>query len=355
MREHRILRKCTMNKQKQASVFDITGKIKIKTVIKSVAISLLIIVLASCRGQKTQKSPIHPNLNMDQQPRFEAQESNPFFADSSSMRQPVEGTVPRGYLKEDRALYEGMNPDGSFVEENPIELTRSFMYRGKEQYEIYCTVCHGKTGTGNGIIMSDQYTYVPAPSYHQERIRNMPDGQLYDAIASGVRTMPSYAHQVDVEDRWAIVAYIRALQRSQNVPEEQMASYDVDLSDLKASYQEQQEAQKKQEEAEATGAEEEISVQRGKQIYTEQGCPACHSTDGSEGLGPTHQNIFGRQETLTDGTTITVDEEYIRESIVDPNANIVEGYQPVMQPYSHLSDSEIQSIIEYMKSISENQ
>lgn len=318
-----------------------------------IAALLIPLVIASCRGQISEQEPIHPNMNMDQQDRFEAQEENPFFSDNRSMRMPVEGTVARGNLRQDEAYYEGINPDSSFVEESPVELTRPLLNRGQGQYNIYCAPCHGRTGAGDGIIMEGQYGFVPAPSFHLDRIRDMPDGQLYSAIANGIRTMPSYAHQVGVEDRWAIVAYIRALQRSQYVPEEQMQQYDIDIAALREEYEQEQQRQQEQEAAAQTT--EEISAERGKELYVANGCQGCHSLDGSDGVGPTHQNLFGRTETMQDGSTVTVDSAYVYDSIVKPSAQIVEGYQPVMVPYDYLSEEEIASIIEFLRTQSDNQ
>lgn len=321
-----------------------------------IAALLLPFVLASCRGQISQREPVHPNMNMDQQNRFEAQEENPFFADKRSMRMPVEGTVARGNLRLDKALYEGIDEDSAFVEESPVALSRSLLNRGRDRYNIYCAPCHGITGEGNGIIMEGQYGFVPAPDFHMDRIREMPDGQLYSAIANGIRTMPAYGHQVKVKDRWAIVAYIRALQRSQNVSEEEMQQYDVDVSALREEYrQEEQRRQQQAEAQQAAAGEEEISAELGKKLYTSNGCQGCHSLDGSDGVGPTHQNLFGRTETMQDGSTVTVDSAYVHESIVNPSDRIVEGYQPVMVPYDYLSEAEIASIIEFLRTQSDNQ
>ena len=315
---------------------------------------LLSVILISCRGEKFDHQPIHPNMNMDQQERFEAQEKNPFFADHRSMRQPVDGTIARGKLKDDKAFYEGINEDSSFVDNIPVDLTKSFLMRGQKQYEVFCTPCHGQTGDGRGIIMVGRYGYVPAPSFHQDRLREVTDGYIYSAIANGIRNMPSYAHQIEVEDRWAIVAYVRALQQSQYVPEEEIQQYDIDIASLRQKFEQAQQEQMAKEEQAAAAGGGEVSVARGKQIYEQNACQTCHSRDGSDGIGPTHLNIFGRQEQLASGETITVDDEYLRESIVNPNAKIVEGYDPVMAPYSFLSESEIESLIAYMKSLSDN-
>lgn len=318
------------------------------------AVILLPLALAGCRGERFETQPVHPNMNMDQQERFEPQEKNEFFADNRAMRKPVEGTIARGNLKEDQAFYQGINEDSSFVEEIPVDLTKSFIYRGKEQYEVYCTPCHGNTGDGNGIVMANNYGYVPAPSFHLERLQNQSDGYLYSAIANGIRNMPSYATQISVKDRWAIVAYVRALQKSQNVSEDEIQQYDVDLTALEQDYQEKLAAQQAKKEAEAAADDGEVTASRGQTVAQSNGCMTCHSTDGSQMVGPTWQNLYGSERTFDDGTTATADEEYLRESIVDPSAKVVEGFPPSMVPYDYLSDSEINSLVAYIKSLSEN-
>lgn len=178
-------------------------------------IALTVITLASCRGTESNRPPIHPNLNMDFQERFDPQEANPFFADNRSMRMPVPGTIARGRLRSDAAFYEGRTADGGFIIQTPVPITRELLERGRSRYDIFCTPCHGGAGDGEGLITAGNYGYTPAPTFHGERLRGEPDGYYYDVITYGVRTMPSYAHQIPPADRWAIVAYIRALQRSQ--------------------------------------------------------------------------------------------------------------------------------------------
>lgn len=321
---------------------------------KVLALVVTAFLLASCRGDEFSHQPVHPNMNMDQQNRFEAQEENPFFANNRSMREPVEGTISRGNLRQNPELFQGINEDSSFVANIPVDVDKSFLYRGKDRYEIYCTPCHGSLGDGQGIIMTGRYGFVPAPSFHIDRLRNIEDGYLYSVIANGIRNMPSYAHQIKVEDRWAIVSYVRALQRSQNATEEQLQEYDVDLAGIQQEYTDQQAAEQAQQEA-AQGGGGEVSAERGEELYIANGCQACHSRDGSDGIGPTHQNLFGETQTMADGSTVEADEDYLMESIVNPNAKIVEGYDPVMAPYSYLSDSELQSIVEYIKTLSDNQ
>lgn len=326
---------------------------KILKPLRILAVVTLAIILSSCRGEPFKKPPIHPNMNMDQQNRKEAQEVNTFFKDNRSMRQPVEGTIARGHLKLNSEYYRGVDADGNYVPHNPINVTKSFLYHGQDRFDIYCTPCHGGLGDGKGIVMVGQYGYVPAPSYHTDRIRNMPDGEIFSAITNGVRTMPSYASQIPVRDRWAIVAYIRALQESQHATKQQVQDMGGDLAKITQDYKQQQEAQAKRDAAKkAAQGKQEVSADRGKQLFAQNGCQSCHSIDGSKGVGPTLQGLFGHKVELQSGETITADEDYISESIHSPHTKIVKGYQPVMPQFgSMLSDADIQSLVEYIKTL----
>ncbi|WP_428236183.1 c-type cytochrome [Gracilimonas sp.] len=332
----------------------------IKRMFKVAGVFALGVTLSACQGQLSEKPPIHPNMNMDQQPRVEAQEENNFFADGRAMRQPVDGTVARGLAKTDLAYYEGIDESGEFIDYIPVDLTKSFLYRGKERYEIYCAPCHGQTGAGDGIIMEGNYGYVPAPSYHDQRVRELSDGELYSAIYNGVRTMPSYSTLVPVEDRWAIVAYIRALQESQNINEQEIREYPVDVDAMQAAFADKQARQDSIAAASTPEDTPEPTVDMGKEVITANGCAACHNEDGTPGgIGPTWAGLFGSEgEVITaDGETITVtkDEDYIRESIVAPEAaKPVDYAQGVMASYSYLADHEIESIVLYIKNLSEN-
>ena len=161
---------------------------------------------------------------MDFNERFEEQEANPFFADNAAMRQPVAGTVARGFLRttENAPYYYGRSADGGYVQTIPVAMTDEFMARGEKMYTIYCTPCHGIAGDGAGIIAKGKggngYGFAAIPSYHTPRLREIEDGYLYDVITNGVRNMSSYAHQINASDRWAIVSYVRALQLSQAAP-----------------------------------------------------------------------------------------------------------------------------------------
>ena len=176
---------------------------------------LAAVLVTGCRGNLSGRPPVHVSPNMDWQERLDPQERFTFFADGRAMRPPVPGTVARGFLREDSRFYLGREADGSFVERIPVEMTRDLLERGRDRYTIFCSMCHGDAGDGQGIIMTGGYGFVPAPSYHSDALRARSDGYLYDVLTNGVRTMPGYGQQVPVADRWAIVAYLRALQRSQ--------------------------------------------------------------------------------------------------------------------------------------------
>jgi mono/diheme cytochrome c family protein len=171
-------------------------------------------LLVACRGQPSENPPIHPNLNMDFQTKYRPQKKNEFFDDGRSMREPVAGTVAQGQLKEDSSYHLGKNGN-AFVTQIPARINQAFVERGQERYNIYCAVCHGQTGAANGVVVQRNVGMLKPPSFHDERIVNMPAGQIYDAIINGVRgNMPSYSYAIPVADRWAIVAYVQALQLS---------------------------------------------------------------------------------------------------------------------------------------------
>jgi mono/diheme cytochrome c family protein len=157
---------------------------------------------------------------MDNQPKYKAQSRNMMFADRRAMRPPVAGTVARGTTLGDSALTSGKIGEG-WVEAIPVEVDGGVLQRGRERYDIYCSPCHGLAGFGDGMVAkrADELlegTWTPPTSFHTELLRERPDGHLFNTISNGIRNMPAYGPQIEVEDRWAIVAYVRALQRSQN-------------------------------------------------------------------------------------------------------------------------------------------
>jgi hypothetical protein len=151
--------------------------------------------------------------DMHNQPKFQAFERNPFFADQRASRPLVAGVVPRGHLGDDPAFYQGKAATG-LVATNPLGVGREVLLRGQERYDIYCSPCHDRTGSGEGMIV--QRGYKQPPSFHEPRLRAVPDGYFFQVASDGFGTMPGYAAQVPVRDRWAITAYIRALQLSQH-------------------------------------------------------------------------------------------------------------------------------------------
>jgi mono/diheme cytochrome c family protein len=150
--------------------------------------------------------------DMHDAPRYEPLEASEFFASGGSARLLVANTVPRGHLREDELLYTG-KVSGQFANMFPIAVTADVMARGQERFNVFCSPCHGRTGVGNGMIV--QRGFRRPPSFHEQRLRDAPAGYFYDVMTNGFGAMQDYAAQVPVTDRWAIAAYIRALQLSQ--------------------------------------------------------------------------------------------------------------------------------------------
>jgi cytochrome c553 len=161
--------------------------------------------------------------DMFRQPRSNPLAENNFFQDDAASRPLPPHTVARGFLEDDDAFYRGMIGT-NLVTEFPFPVTRAVLERGRERFEIYCAECHGRTGEGNGFIV--QRGFPAPPSYHIERLRAAPVGHFFNVITRGYGVMYSFASRVEPADRWAIVAYIRALQFSQDaalsdVPDDQ--------------------------------------------------------------------------------------------------------------------------------------
>ena len=150
---------------------------------------------------------------MQDQPKFIPLRPSDFFADGRSERPLIDGTVARGHLNDDVALQTGKGPDGKPADTFPFAVTREVMERGQQRFNIYCTPCHDRTGSGNGMVV--RRGYRQPPSYASDQVRKLSNGFIFDVITNGFGAMPDYAAQIPVHDRWAIVAYIRALQLSQ--------------------------------------------------------------------------------------------------------------------------------------------
>jgi mono/diheme cytochrome c family protein len=203
--------------------------------ISFIVIVVGVISIAGFRGEKMT----HPEMiifpDMLHQPRFDPQHTSEFFSDGSAARRPVTGTIPIGYTLEHRYYQLAANnrlDDAQFTDQpdylntgkmgdvygdgipEAIGVNAALLERGRERFKINCAICHGPAAAGDGVIKS--YGLVTVASLQDERIRSMPDGQIFSTITNGKNTMGAYGPQIAVQDRWAIVAYLRALQMSQN-------------------------------------------------------------------------------------------------------------------------------------------
>lgn len=197
---------------------------------------VVVLAMAGFRGAKSTRAPIEIFPDMDHQPKVKAQTRSEFFADGVAARKPVEGTVPLGFAMPQHKPVDGSTGGGGSpynqivfsgtpgyadtgkMGDNwgtgiPMEVTADFMARGQQRYGIYCAVCHGATGAGDGI--AQKFGVATVQSVIQERIRVMSDGEIFNTISHGKNTMLGYGDRIQVPDRWAIVAYVRALQKSQ--------------------------------------------------------------------------------------------------------------------------------------------
>jgi mono/diheme cytochrome c family protein len=162
------------------------------------------------RGCTSSRPPIHINPSMDNQPKLRPQAESGFFYDGAGMRQPIAGTIARGELHEDTALYAGLDAAGQPVATSPIATDDKVLARGADRFRIYCQPCHDPRGDGKGILF--QRGNVPTPSLHSDKVRTATDGYLFGVITNGSGLMPSYKWPIATEDRWAIIAHVRSLQ-----------------------------------------------------------------------------------------------------------------------------------------------
>jgi mono/diheme cytochrome c family protein len=198
--------------------------------------SLVPFAVAALARESTTTTPrfnIVPD--MDFQPKYKAQRPNSFFADGRASRPPVAGTVAYGRLDADDHFHRGKNDKGGFVRTFPaqVKLDDATMARGKERFGIYCTPCHAENGQGGGMVhlraaSLQEGTWVQPTNLTEQRLVYQPVGELFNTVTHGIRNMPGYARSIKPEDRWAIIFYLRALQRSQgtsptDVPEAERA------------------------------------------------------------------------------------------------------------------------------------
>lgn len=185
------------------------------------AVALTVSVMGF-RGLRSTQPPVEVFPDMDRQAKYKPQAGSKFFADGRADRTPVAGTVARGrtaigegdetFLRADDRRFVGKNADGSFVRGFPVEVNETMINRGRDRYMIYCAPCHGAVGDGNGI--TKRYGMVATPTYHDDRLRQMAEGELFNTITNGKNTMMAYGDKLAPDDRWAVVAYLRALQRA---------------------------------------------------------------------------------------------------------------------------------------------
>ena len=172
---------------------------------------LFLLSLTGCvRGCTSSRPPLHVNPNMDWQPKVQAQEASDFFYDGSAMRQPVPGAVALDDPIEETSADTGKDPAGAFVVASPMPVDDALLARGAERFTIYCAPCHTESGNGQGILY--QRGKVPTADLASEKVRVMPDGQIFDVITNGSGLMQGYRWPIPAHDRWAIVAHVRALQ-----------------------------------------------------------------------------------------------------------------------------------------------
>ena len=190
-----------------------------------VALSLIPVALIYKSHQSGKNQPrIQIVYDMDQQFKAKSQTENEFFADGVAMRGMPEGAVARGLLREDDAFYRGMedlavNADTVFVTEFPLPVTTELMNRGQERYDIFCATCHAPSGNGQSLVHLraqglGEGTWTPPSDLTADAIADREVGHIYNTITNGIRSMPAYGSQISPEDRWAITAYVRALQLS---------------------------------------------------------------------------------------------------------------------------------------------
>jgi mono/diheme cytochrome c family protein len=177
-------------------------------------------LIAKSRATDSTSPRIQVIPDMDNQPKFKTQTANPLFADGRAMRAPVDGAIPAGVASGDETIATGRRGE-AFLARSPLPVTAASMRRGQERFGIFCAPCHGLGGAGNGAVSQRadrlaEGTWTPPTDLAGQLVRERPDGEIFNTIKHGIRNMPGYGPQIPVEDSWAIVAYVRALQLSRN-------------------------------------------------------------------------------------------------------------------------------------------
>ena len=337
-----------------------------KSVLFTLALSA---TMVACKpGAESEKPPIHLNPNMDLQEKYKAQEESTFFEDGRTMRDPVEGTVARIELKNgklaqenlrlDAHLYEGKDTNGNFTKAYPSLAKLGFadqhemLKRGQARYNIYCAPCHDEAGAGSGMVVKRG---APVAANLTKTVRSV--GDIYSYIKNGGPIMPSYALQIPVADRWAIVSYVQVLQDSVKPSKAELAA-NADSIAAKAK-------------EEAAKLAQMTPAQKGKLAAVT--CFACHSVKkGGEPtkMGPSWYGLLPKAGTVKHKVKIAgveqeveVTEDYIRESVRNPAAKIALATSgmfkgqyfagmPAMSKEA-LSEEQLEAIIAYMKTLND--
>jgi mono/diheme cytochrome c family protein len=205
--------------------------------VKLISAVTLAVLLSSCAGLSSRSTPLEVWPDMKRQHKFRAQTANPNFdpkgplswayTDGRTQHLPPEGTVAVGLLKEDDAFYRGQT-GGMYVGRNPLTLDKTTFELGQKKFNTYCSPCHDRTGGGHGVVWKKMPTFAPA-NLHEDRVKGYPDGEYFDIVSNGRRNMKGYKNQITERDRWAIIAYIRVLQRQDGAPADVPAAQQADV------------------------------------------------------------------------------------------------------------------------------
>ncbi len=183
-----------------------------RSVVALLLAELAPVALHGCmRGCSSSEPPVLINFSMFNQPKYKAQAQSAFFYDGKTMRQPVTGTIARGHLREDLVQVTGMGPDGTPVAQSPVAADEALLARGADRYGIYCQPCHDERGEGKGVL--SERAKVPTANLLDKRIVDQPDGTIFDTITNGKGLMAGYRYPIVAHDRWAIVSYVRTMQK----------------------------------------------------------------------------------------------------------------------------------------------
>lgn len=183
-----------------------------KQALLTVAVLALAALSSACSNFTSRQPPIWVWPDMKKQDKYKPEMQAAFFKDGRTSRRPVEGSVSQELYRPDTAYATGITEDGAYVARNPEALTHDLLERGQQRFNIYCAPCHDRTGSGRGVVPT-KAIWVPG-NMHDDRIVAFVDGEIFHVISNGRRSMPGYRFQIPEKDRWAIVAYVRALQRS---------------------------------------------------------------------------------------------------------------------------------------------